>query len=135
MVLFFDACIIIYWMEMAEPGYSKFLTQFKKLKKAHPKSRIAISRLNYLECLVKPIRDDDRDILESYQTFFTAPDLQIIEITPAIIHEATILRANSNLKTPDAIQAASAMSISGKVLFISNDKAFAKIKGLDFQIL
>jgi predicted nucleic acid-binding protein len=47
---------------------------------------------------------------------------------------AAKLRADYRLKTPDAIQAASAIS-HGATGFICNDKVFQKIEGLDCLII
>lgn len=131
MKAFLDACIVIYWVEAADPFYSRLAAKIRKLEKAHPGISFAVSRLSLLECLVKPVRENDREVLERYATFFQAPDLQIVELTPEVIDLATRLRAIHGLRTPDAIQAACALSLPEKTLFLTNDDAFKKVKGLD----
>ena len=47
---------------------------------------------------------------------------------------AARLRAEHSLKTPDSIQAASAI-VSGATGFICNDKAFKKVRELECMVL
>jgi predicted nucleic acid-binding protein len=44
------------------------------------------------------------------------------------------LRAEYNLRTPDAIQAATALSC-GATGFVSNDAGFRRVTGLDIMVL
>ena len=135
MKAFLDACIIIYWIEAADPFYSRLAEKIRKLEKAHPGISFAVSRLSLLECLVKPVRENDREVLERYATFFQAPDLHIVELTPEVIDLATRLRAVHGLRTPDAIQAACALSLPEKTLFLTNDNAFKNVKGLELLVV
>lgn len=135
MKAFLDACIIIYWVEAADPFYSRLAENIRELEKAHPGISFAVSRLSLLECLVKPVRENDRETLGRYATFFQAPDLQIVELTPEVIDLATRLRATHGLRTPDAIQGACALSLPEKTLFLTNDNAFRKVKGLDVVVV
>lgn len=135
MIIFLDACIIIYWVEAAFPYYSMVIKKFSDLAERYPDHTLAISRLSLLECLVKPLRDDDRETLAIYERFFTSPDLSIIEIDARIIDKATQLRAQYTLRTPDAIQAASCLSMPNSPLFLTNDKRFAVIPSLHIEQL
>jgi hypothetical protein len=45
------------------------------------------------------------------------------------------VRAFCSIKTPDAIQAASALSIKGPVRFVTNDKRFGLVPGLTVSLL
>ncbi len=48
---------------------------------------------------------------------------------------ATNLRAFTGLKTPDAIQAATALALSQNPVFITNDASFARVAALDLRLL
>ncbi len=122
--VFLDACIIIYWAESGEPFYSKLLLQLDHIAKQYPEHNLVISRLSLLECLVKPIRDNSKKILSIYQDFFRNSQLTILEIDSVVIEIATQLRAQYNLRSPDAIQAASCLSMNKEHLFLTNDKQF-----------
>lgn len=131
MKLFLDACIVIYWVEAADPFYSRVAETIHQMKARHPRMSFAVSRLSLLECLVKPMREKDQETIGRYGEFFQAPDLAIIELTPAVIDLATRLRAAPGLRTPDAIQAACALSLKGTVAFLTGDAVFRKVPGLD----
>ena len=62
------------------------------------------------------------------------PDVQMLPITQAILEEAANLRATLNLKTPDAIHAATAL-LHQSALFVSNDGAFRRVTGLAVTVL
>lgn len=97
--------------------------------------QFAVSRLSVLECLVHRLRDGDAAAVGRYRDFFSADDLQIVELTPAVIDLATRLRAAHGIRTPDAIQAASALSLPGRTIFMTGDAAFRKIDGLETLIV
>ena len=136
MTIFLDACSIIYWVEMAEPYYSRLMAYFHLLEAECVGTPVyAVSRLSILECLVKPLRDNDQMLIKRYGQFFVSRNLQIVELCPAIIDRATQIRAFCSLKTPDAIQAASALSITAPVRFVTNDKRFGLVPGLTISVL
>src|ERR1700680_3027215 len=106
MKLFFDACAIIYGIEMAEPFYSEFTKKLDQINTQYPGASLAVSRLSILECLVKPVRERNRELIKQYEDFFNHSGLFIVEMTPDVVNNAIYIRANTKLKTPDAIQAA-----------------------------
>ena len=55
-------------------------------------------------------------------------------ITIDLLRDAAQLRADTNLKTPDAIHAATALA-KGCVQFITNDPAFRRVSGLNIVVL
>lgn len=130
MILFLDANIIIYRVEAVEPFNQQLLATVQELVVKHPHSGFAVSRLSMMECLVKPLHDQNNADIDRYRSFFSSTGLQFIEISALVIETATILRARHGLRTPDAIQAASALSIKGPVTFLTGDKQFKKVPGL-----
>jgi predicted nucleic acid-binding protein len=56
-------------------------------------------------------------------------DSEIVEITPSIIEHCVKIRRNKKIKTPDAIIAATALSLS-YTLLTNNEKDFSRIDGL-----
>ena len=135
MFIFLDACAIIYLVEATDPFYSKVSKTIQKLKKSSTENRIAISRLSFLECRVNPVRATANDTLFAYQSFFNTPDLVISEMTRDVVDLATHIRAHHGLRTPDALQAASCLLLSNEHLFITGDKAFAKVHRLNVKII
>ncbi len=133
--VFLDACAIIYWVEGCDPWYGIFQQQLKRLQQAHGTVRIAISDLSRLECLVKPLRDKNPDIVSLYETFFHHPDLIIQKLIPSVIEQALKIRVEHGLKTPDAIQAACALEVGQPISFMTADRKFLDVDGLDVALI
>ncbi|MCE2971024.1 MAG: PIN domain-containing protein [Burkholderiales bacterium] len=134
MTLFLDACIVVYWIEARDPFHARLMGMLRALRRESPEAMFAVSRLSVLECLVQPLRDGDADMIDAYRDFFDAGQLQVVELTAAVVDRATTLRASHGLKTPDALQAASALELPGDVLFLTNDRRFARVPGLRLRL-
>jgi len=130
MTIFLDANIIIYRVEAVEPFATQVLATVQELVAQHPDADFAVSRLSVMECLVKPLREQNTADIDRYRGFFASVALQIIEVSALVIETATLLRARHGLRTPDAIQAASALSIKGPVTFLTGDRQFYKVPEL-----
>ena len=100
-----------------------------------PKGQAVTSTITMLELLVQPYRLSDIDrVNKLYALLSTYPHLEWIEPTLEIVDRAARLRAEYNLKTPDALQAATALACQATG-FISNDTAFKSVGGLEALIL
>lgn len=133
MILFFDASALIYRFEGVPAFQSAAVALVAELTQAHPEARPAVSRLSLLECRVKPLRDKNRPLLARYKHFFAAPGLRIVDLEGWVIDRATRLRAGGGLKTPDALQAACALSLPKPLIFITGDAGFERVKGLQVR--
>jgi len=69
-----------------------------------------------------------------YALLSTYPHLEWVAPTPEIADIGARFRAEFNLRTPDAIQAATAIS-SHATGFISNDIGFKRVAGPDVMVL
>jgi predicted nucleic acid-binding protein len=135
MTLFLDANIIIYRVEAIEPFATQVLATLQELVIRHQDAGFAVSRLSLLECLVKPLRDKNTIDIDQYRGFFSSTSLRIVEVSAVVIETATMLRAYHSLRTPDAIQAASALSLQGPVTFLTGDRQFSKVPGLNLCLV
>lgn len=135
MIIFLDANVIIYQVEGAANFHDRVLDTVQELLRKHPRASFAVSRLSVLECLVKPVREGSSTIIDRYRAFFAASGLQVVDISSQVIETALLLRAHQGLRTPDAIQAASALSLNGPVVFLTGDKAFGKVAGLSVRVI
>ena len=135
MILFLDANIIIYRVEAVEPFNQQVLDSVQELVALYPNAGFAVSRLSMMECLVKPLRDQNSADIERYRDFFASTGLQIVEVNSLVLETATLLRARHGLRTPDAIQAASAMSVKGPVMFLTGDRQFRKVPALNVRLV
>lgn len=124
-----DTSIFIYFVE-EHPNYFPFCDRiFEGIETGLIKGVTAT--LSLMEVLVQPYRMKKDDIVyKFYSLFSTYPNLTWIEFDLRIADLAARLRAGHNLKTPDSIQAASAIA-SGATGFICNDGAFRKVKEIE----
>lgn len=128
-----DTSIFIYQVE-AHPKYVETTHQIFDWLEG-PRARAATSTITMLELLVHPYRNSDEDRVNAfYALLSTYPHLEWIDTTLGIADRAAQLRADYGLRTPDAVQAASALALPATG-FISNDPAFKRIKELDVVIL
>jgi predicted nucleic acid-binding protein len=74
--------------------------------------RAVTSELTLAEVLVKPVKNQQDAIRRAYETAIRpSASLQVIEISRDILIQSACLRAQSKLKLPDAIHAATALAL------------------------
>lgn len=95
---------------------------------------IVSSELILMETLVLPLRNSNSILINAYEQLLISSEMRLIPISQSILRQAANLRATSNLKTPDAIHAATALSVSCNQ-FLTNDKGFRNVPGLPVVIL
>jgi predicted nucleic acid-binding protein len=99
------------------------------------RAQAVTSTVTLLELLVQPYRLADIDrVNKFYALLSTFPHLEWIAPTLQIADMGARLRAEYNLRTPDAVQAATAVSCDATG-FISNDTGFRRVAGLDVMVL
>lgn len=130
--LYLDAGPIIYSVE-EHPKYWSVLQQvWGPLDEGAIK--VTTSELSLLETLVVPLRNQDAALVEDYEKLLTGFKVESLPITDTVLRYAAELRANHNLKTPDAIHAATAIT-SGCQHLIANDNGFRRLTNIDVIIL
>lgn len=128
-----DTSVFIYQLE-ANPKYLE-LTDAVFAWLEGPKGSAVTSVITMLELLVQPYRTSDRDrVNHFYALLSTFPRLEWAEVNLEIADRAARLRAEHSLRTPDALQAASAIA-RGATGFISNEATFRRVSELDAVIL
>lgn len=131
MIVFLDACALIYRFEGAAAFRDAATQTIAHLIAGHESVELAVSRLSVLECRVKPLRDGNAALLKRYDDFFAA--VRMVELSAEVVNLATLLRVRSKLKIPDALQAACALSLSGDVRFVTADAVFFSVTGLNIH--
>jgi predicted nucleic acid-binding protein len=128
-----DTCVFIYQWE-ASPRYSP-LTDciFSSLEQSD--SFAVTSTITMTELLVHPYRNDDVvKVNELFGLLSTYPNLEWVAPHLEIAARAAEIRAQSALRTPDALQAATAIH-SKATAFLTNDPIFRRIKHFEACIL
>jgi predicted nucleic acid-binding protein len=86
--------------------------------------------LTLLETLVQPYRVGNAVLAERYEALLTrSRGLHLVEITRAVCRVAAHLRAAHSVKTPDALQLATALLAKCPV-FLTNDRKLPVISGI-----
>ncbi len=135
MIAFFDASALIYLIEGAEPFATKVRKELKATATKYPELGAAVSRLSWLECRVGPMKGNDIATLAAFDAFFARSDLVWVELTRDVVELAAAIRVQTGLKTPDALQAASCLQLSGEHLFLTGGSAFMRVAGLNVRVL
>ncbi len=92
--------------------------------------RIVTSVVSLLEVLVVPKRQHENLLCQRYrETFAFFPNLSLVAVDTDIVEIASDIRAEHNVRTPDAIQLATAIH-AGADAFVSADRYLAKFPGI-----
>ena len=67
------------------------------------------SELVIAETLVLPMREGNAELEVAFRSVFAAPEVQLVPTTRQIWEDTARLRAETGLKTPDALHAATAL--------------------------
>ena len=126
-----DTAPLIYFIE-EHPLYLPLLDPFfEKLDLG--KIQIITSVITLSEVLVKPLREGNNQLAQQYrEILYHIDDLTMIEVSFAIAEKTAQLRSQYSLRTPDAIQMATALQ-SGATTLLTNDIRWPTIPHL--QIL
>ena len=95
----------------------------------------AVSRLSWLECRVRPSRNNELETLAAFDAFFARPDLRFIELDKTVVELAAAIRIRHGLHTPDALQAASCLQLGTGHVFLTGDTGFKKVASLNVRVL
>lgn len=121
--MYLDACVLIYHLEGAPPFRAAARAALGALASS---DAACISDLVRLECLVKPLRLGDLARRAQYEAQFAG--FELLTMPPAVFDLAAELRAQSSLKTPDALHAACAIHHGCEEIW-TNDGRLATLGG------
>lgn len=132
--LYLDANIIIYAAE--GPAALPPALRATLLRVDSGELSAATSELTLAEVLVKPLRDRDAALADSYHRRLTSgPALSVVPVSRAVLSAAARIRADHiSLKLPDAIHAATAL-LHGCTTYLTNDAGFTTVPGLPVLLL
>ena len=97
--------------------------------------QVVTSTLTLTEVLVHPLRAGNIELAEQYRDIlFAQENLITLPVSPVIAELAAQLRATRNLRTPDAIQIATAIQ-GGATFFFTNDARLHTIPDVEILVL
>ena len=127
-----DTVAFIYFLEHHPQYFPTARSLFTKIERGEIKA--VISTLVFAELLIPAYKTDDSKLAEKIQrTLSNFPNLEIVPVSANIATTAAQLRSEHNLRTPDAIHAATAFAKKTNGI-ITNDKDFQRLSSTDFNI-
>lgn len=128
-----DTAPLIYFIE-ENPAYLETVRPFFEAIDRREFSAVT-SVVTLLAVLVHPFRRGDTKLAEQYRDILlNAEGLTTILLSQDIAEEAARLRVTHNLRTPDAIQIATALH-EGATFFLTNDDHLPSVAGLKVLVL
>ncbi len=130
--VYLDASAFIYSVERIEPYQALIEPMWQQAQAGQ--FTIVSSELVVSEILVRPLREGNRVAESLFRLLLGANEVRLIAATRSLWEETARLRAETGLKTPDALHAASALQAKS-TLFVTNDADFRRVKGLPVTVL
>jgi predicted nucleic acid-binding protein len=128
-----DTSPFIYQIQ-AHPAYVA-LTNAVFVWIEEPRHQAFTSTITMTELLVHGYREDDRQEIDNFYAVLSLyPNLQWVSPDLEIADAAARIRAMYKLRTPDAIQAATALR-AGATGLVTNDPAFTRVEGFETAVL
>ncbi len=133
MKMYLDANVIVYGYEASEPIRSVVRSRLWQWCNDDG-GTLMTSLFSRLECRVVPLRDQDEELLNAYENFFSGGSVEVAEISLPIIDLATALRAQYGFKSPDAVHLASAIH-GGAQLFLTGDVQLRRCSSIAVEVI
>lgn len=131
--VFLDTAPFIYFFEENDEYVARvadFLESAARLN-----VQLVTSMITYIELLTLPERSGNSRLAAKYRDYLTNSDqLSIYPLNVSVADVAVRFRAGYGLKTPDAIQLATAQ-VCGADYVITNDRAFSVVSELDIILV
>ena len=128
-----DTSPFIYLIE-EHPTYLASVAEFFSVVYAGHINAVT-STVTVLEVLVQPFRRGADALASQYQQILlNSPGLSCVSVSSDIAEEAARFRASYNLRTPDAIQLATAIK-SDATAFLTNDSFLTSVPDIDILVL
>ena len=130
--IYMDACGFIYSVERIEPYRTLMEPVWRWAQTGQ--SAIVTSELSIVETMVKPLREGDAVLQRLFRDLLNSSEVRLVPTTRALWEAAAEIRAALNLRTPDALHAATSIQERCS-LFVTNDSAFRRVPGLPVVVL
>lgn len=132
-VVGFDTMPLIYYIEENRNYLEVVDPFFEAIDRGEFK--VVTSIITLLEVLVHPVRNGDVILAQRYRDLlFDTEGLSTMILDRTIAEEAARLRASHNIRTPDSIQMATAIS-EGASFFLTNDVRLPSLPNLKTLVL
>ena len=128
-----DTMVFIYHFEKNQKYFPSTTSILNSIESGKVKALTSIVSL--IEILTGALKLKDKGLAEQYRLTLTSfPNLQLLDLDQKIGSKAAELRANYDLKTPDAIQIATSI-VSKADSFITNDERLKIVNEIEIVLL
>lgn len=132
-LLYIETAPFIYYTEN-RPGYVEKMRAIFQCVLDQQMS-IITSTIALAECLPKPLKENDRAVVKAYDTLFqNTKEIRLVPVDSSIARRCADLRAQYNLRTPDALHNATAIE-TGCDVFLTNDLSIRRVKEVRVLVL
>jgi predicted nucleic acid-binding protein len=130
--VYVDAQILIYTVERFPQYFDVLLLLWQASKGGQ--LEVVTSELSILEVMTGPMKTGSQHLIQAYEGLIMGTEIGLIPIDSQVLLDAARLRAETSLRTPDAIHVATAI-LAGCQTLVTNDLAFRSVSSIDVQIL
>ena len=123
--IFFDTAPIIYLLEKKTEHYANIVSLLKACKT----SMLVSSAITVMEYLTYPYRVGDTDSVNDFFDFLADYNFTILPIDESVAGKAAKIRADSRIRSMDALQLAAAIQC-GCDVFLTNDRRLRQFKAV-----
>lgn len=128
-----DTALLIYFIEQNELYLELVRAFFGAMSRGE--FQVVTSTLTLTEVLVHPLRSGNIELANQYRDIvLDQENLITVPVSVELAEVAAQLRATQNLRTPDAIQIATAIQ-GGATFFLTNDARLAAVPDLEVLVL
>ena len=131
MLIYLAANVVIYAVENPAIFGPRAQARLRTISQA---DRIAASELTRMECCNYPLRVADFALLRRYDVFFARSDVTLVPISDSIFRRATVIQAQYDFATVDAIHLAVAVE-NGCQIFLTNDHRLDRCTDVAVEVL
>lgn len=129
-----DTSPFIYFIEQHQKYFEITDEIFKLIRDDFSLSAFS-SIVTLVEVLTQPLKENNSKIAEKYRHLLLhSENFTTYSIDSIIAEKAAVLRARYDLKTPDALQLATAIE-NNATMFITNDSNLKKVKEIEILVL
>ena len=129
MRLYLDTAPVIYTVEQVE-GFATAVDE----RIGSSEVTLVASDLTRMECRVKPLREDNAELLKDFDEFFNGAISEVVVLSRPIMDRATEIRARHGFRTPDSIHLAAAVESSCDV-FLTNDHRLDRFIDIRYELV
>lgn len=132
-LLAFDTAPLIYFIERNATYLERMRNIMQQVNVGQPNGLVSVLVLS--EILVYPMKTNDLELAQKYETMLiNSENFNLIIVNHDVAKKAAGLRAQYNLKTPDALHLATAI-VSGADAFLTNDNGFKRVSEINILVL